>query len=219
MKNVSICIVLFDGTISEREIPSFRGAIIALSGNNPMFHNHSEESGDIFRYPKVQYKILDGCPALVGVAEGADALKSMFIPGARLTFRIGRAVRDFTVKGILSGRFMPEFCDSARYRLHSWLPLNSENYDTYKQSASLIAKVEKLNAILVGNILSLYKGLNTFLEQEARALIIDLIPREVTFKGVRMQAFDAIVETNITLPEGCGLGKGVSHGFGVITSR
>lgn len=219
MKNVSICIVLFDGTISEREIPSFRGAIIALSGNNPMFHNHSEESGDIFRYPKVQYKIMGGCPALVGVAEGADVLKSMFIPGAQHTFRIGRAVRDFTVKGIQSGSFSPEFRDAARYRIHAWLPLNSENYDAYMQSDSLIARVEKLNAILVGNVLSLYKGLDIFLEQEVKATIIDLTPRVVTFKGVRMQAFDSDVQLNITLPEGCGLGKGVSHGFGVITSR
>ena len=209
-------IVYFEGKMLEREIPSFRGAIIALSGNNPLFHNHSEETGDMFRYPKIQYKIWDDCPALVGVAEGADALKAMFIPGARHTFRIGRAVRDFTVRSIQFNSFMPEFCDAVRYRIHSWLPLNSENYDIYKQSVSLIAKVEKLNTILVGNILSLYKGLDTFLEQEVKACIVDLTPHEVTFKGVRMQAFDAVVETNIPLPEGCGLGKGVSHGFGVI---
>ena len=31
-----------------------------------------------------------------------------------------------------------------------------------------------------------------------------------------MVAFDAVIETDIALPEHLGIGKGVSHGFGVV---
>ena len=82
MKEIRIACILFDGRLSEREIPSFRGAVMGIAGNDPLFHNHTEDAKDINRYPRIQYKLIDGLPAVVGILEGADAVKRLFIrPG------------------------------------------------------------------------------------------------------------------------------------------
>ena len=218
MKEIRIACILFDGRLSEREIPSFRGAVMGIAGNDPLFHNHTEDAKDINRYPRIQYKLIDGLPAVVGILEGADAVKRLFIPGAKHVLRIGREYREFVVQDVREEVFMPSLTEGkiGRYRIHAWLPLNSENYEEYQGISSLAERVTKLDEILTGNILSLYKACEAFVEDRIVAHVVDLAPRIVTFKSVRMQAFDAVVESNFALPLHCGIGKGVSHGFGVV---
>lgn len=210
--------VLFDGKMLEREIPSFRGAVMGIAGNNPLFHNHTDEEGDIKRYPRIQYKLLDGIPAIVGIDDGAEALKRLFLPGATHVMKIGRFYREYVVSEVQDSSF--EFPlnggEVARYRISKWLPLNSENYEAFRQMSSLLARITKLDEILIGNILSLYKAFDAIVEGRISAHIVDLEPRKATFKGIHMRAFDAVVETNFALPGHCGIGKGVSHGFGVV---
>lgn len=38
-----------------------------------LMHNHGEK-GPIYRYPLVQYKVIDGIPTLVGLGEGANLI-------------------------------------------------------------------------------------------------------------------------------------------------
>lgn len=216
----NITTVIFDGSLSEREIPSFRGAVMAIAGNNPLFHNHTEDAKDINRYPRIQYKLIDGHPAVVGVLDGAEAVKRIFIPGAKHVMRIGRETyREYVVRDLVEEEFTPLLTAGpvCRYMLHAWLPFNSENYEEFREMASLAERVARLDEILTGNILTLYKAFDAFVEDRVVARIVDLAPRSVTFKGVRMQGFDAVVESNFALPEHCGIGKGVSHGFGVVS--
>ena len=219
MNEIKITVILFEGLLSEREIPSFRGAVMGIAGNDPLFHNHTEDEKDINRYPRIQYKLIDGHPAVVGIMEGADAVKRLFITGAKHVMRIGRGYREFVVRDVREEVFMPSLTEGeiGRYRIHAWLPLNSENYEEYQSISSLAERITKLDEILTGNILSLYKACEAFVEDRIVAHVVDLAPRIVTFKGVRMQAFDAVVETNFALPLHCGIGKGVSHGFGVVS--
>ena len=218
MGEIKISTVLLDARLSEREIPSFRGAVMGIAGNDPLFHNHTVDAKDINRYPRIQYKILDGHPAVVGVLEGADAVKRLFLPGATHAMRIGRGYREFGVRKVLEDSFMPSLSAGpvCRYELHAWLPFNSENFEAYLKISSLAGRIAKLDEILTGNILSLYKAFDAYVEDRVVAQVVDLTPRNVTFKGVRMQSFDAVIETNFALPLRCGIGKGVSHGFGVV---
>ena len=192
---------------------------MAGAGNNPLYHNNAPDSQDIPRYPSVQYKLIDGHPVTVGVGDGAESLKSLFVAGSRHTLQIGSSYRDFVVADVVSDVFTPSVThgELQRYRLASWLAFNSDNYKEYKQTASLAARIAMLDAILTANILSLYKGLVFFVKDTVTAQVVDLVPHAVTFKGVRMLAFDAVIESNFALPLSCGLGKGVSHGFGTIT--
>ena len=219
MLPVAINTLLFSGELAEREIPSFRGAVMGIAGNDPLFHNHTEDAKDINRYPRIQYKLLDGHPAVVGVLDGADAVKRLFLPGATHAMRIGPGYREFVVRDVLEEVFTPSLKagEVRRYELRAWLPLNSENFEEYQSISSLAKRIAKLDEILTGNILSLYKAFDAYVEDRVVAHVVDLSPGNVTFKGVRMQSFDAVIETNFALPLHCGIGKGVSHGFGVVS--
>ena len=81
---------------------------------------------------------------------------------------------------------------------------------------TLAERVNLLDTILRGNILTLYKSFGVYFTREIKANIVDMSVRTVSFKGVKMNAFDISVITDTALPVHLGIGKGVSHGFGVI---
>src|SRR4051812_35346852 len=47
--------------------------------HSPLLHNHLETGEAAYRYPLVQYKVLDSVPTLVGLQEGADLLIQLFL--------------------------------------------------------------------------------------------------------------------------------------------
>lgn len=219
MKEHKVTTVLFDGILQEREIPSFRGAVMALADNNPLYHNHTDDAGFQFRYPLVQYKVLDEHPALVGIDEGADSLESLFRIGEEHELQIGRTRRIFLVTDKSSTFFLADETAPGifRYFIRNWLPFNRDNYQAWMDMPSLARRVSLLDSILCGNILTLYKAFGVFFDREVHAIVVDMSPsRNVTYKGVKMLAFDVMVETDSALPVHCGIGKGVSHGFGVV---
>lgn len=218
MHPVAINTILFRGELAEREIPSFRGAVMAYADNDSLYHNHTEDAGFQFRYPLIQYKVLDGMPAIVGVDAGALSLESLFSLGDSFEWQIGPVMRHFTVRQKCPGYFLADekAAGSFRYSLHKWMPFNRENFHAWEQTTGLAGKVELLDAILCGNILTLYKAFGVFFEREIHAEILELEQFSVTYKGVKMLAFDAVIETDVALPVHLGIGKGVSHGFGVV---
>ncbi len=218
MKEIRITVIQFEGKLAEREIPSFRGAVMAYADNDSLYHNHTEDAGFQFRYPLIQYKVLDGMPAIVGVDAGALSLESLFSLGDSFEWQIGPVMRHFTVRQKCPGYFLADekAAGSFRYSLRKWMPFNRENFRVWEQTQGLAKKVALLDAILCGNILSLYKAFGVFFEREVHAKILDLEQFSVTYKGVKMIAFDTVIETDIALPEHLGIGKGVSHGFGVV---
>ena len=120
MNEIKITVIIFQGQLSEREIPAFRGAVMAIAGNDSLFHNHTEDAKDINRYPRIQYKLIDRYPSVVGLMEGADAVKRLFVPGSKHIMRIGRdQYREFVVEDVQMAYLQREI-----YILRFVLPLN-----------------------------------------------------------------------------------------------
>ena len=73
INKVRIMVIRFSNTITLKEIPLMRGALIhALDSNsNLLFHNH-DESGLRYAYPLIQYKRINNKAAMVCINEGAD---------------------------------------------------------------------------------------------------------------------------------------------------
>lgn len=213
-----ISTVMFDGVLAEREIPFFRGAIIELSGYNPLYHNHTEDGRCMMHYPHIQYKILDGKPSIVGIGDGADSLESLFELNSQFQIQIGRCFRDYSVLSKNTYYFAPSesIDEKRRYLIDGWLPFNQSNYTEYNETSSLSERIMQLDSVLKGNILSLYKDFNVFINNQITGNIVNLHEHKASFKRVKMISYDAIIETNVALPEHCGIGKGVSHGFGTI---
>lgn len=222
MTEIKQTIIRFSGRLAQEEIPFFRGALLESAGNESAFHNHAEDSSSLYRLPAIQYKLLGGTPAVVGVnchENGADALERLFSSGSEYDFRIGRSVRTFVVesKQTLFSSLSGKPGDRHRYVMRNWLPLNQENYRRYRQTDSLAERIAQLDRTLVGNILSLYRNFEVIFKEDISAYIVDILSEgEAMYKDVRMTTMDIVFDTDVFIPSAIGLGKGVSRGFGVV---
>ena len=210
--------ILFDTPIHRAEIPFLRGAVIAsMPRDASLFHGHDGESLR-YAYPLIQYKCIRRKAALFSIGEGTDIVWDYFrncTPQVRLGGR--RAV--LTVEHIEAAETDVEVTDTMEnYRVEHWLPFNEGNYARYESEESLIARVQMLERILTGNILSLLKGLGIRTEKHIISQIVD-INRKGTerYKSVGLMSFDVTFRCNVVMPAHIGLGRHVSIGFGTVS--
>lgn len=210
--------IIFDGLISHKEISAFRGAIMKMFPNEEIYHNHGE-SGFVYGYPSIQYKILNRKPAIVGICDGAESLERHWKTGDRCSISIHDDVRALTVSDISTSCFSLTKGEYS-YSIRNWLPLNQENYKAYKAAESLMEQVALMERTLMGNMLSLYKGMGIWLEEELKAKITEISKTgTIMYKHNELICFDICIRANFPLPANCGLGKGASKGYGTITAR
>ncbi|MGM9745888.1 MAG: CRISPR-associated endonuclease Cas6 [Paludibacteraceae bacterium] len=216
-KKIKILIIQFQNSLLLRDVSAFRGAIISkVPADLTLFHNHIGDSLR-YRYPLIQYKRIRGKAAIICVGEGTEAIGSFFSQ-ADFRLKIGKREEDFVVESIHANQWLLQTWETEfHYTLRKWLPFNGDNYNAYKQLETLTDKVEMLEHILIGNILSMCTGLGKHIESPITCKVVQIIGEQTyTFKGVKMQGFDIEFCTNLDIPDYLGLGKGVSHGFGII---
>ena len=213
--------VITANEIVGHEIPAFRGAVCRAAEvmDCDLFHNHVE-GGLRYSYPKIQYKMFRGNAAMFAISEGVGALEAL-LTNHFITLNIsGRS------ECLVVAEAYKEDCDLRlqdqmyRHHIRQWLPFNKENNQRYRQTESFIERLQLLQRVLTGNILSLLKGLGVFVEGEVRCEILDMTEnRPVAFKKVKMRSFDLEFQVNMRLPQMAGLGHGVSLGFGTLTRK
>lgn len=191
-----------------------RGFFASGSGADSLLHNHGSAGRDIYRYPLVQYKIIEGMPAIVAAEAGIKEIYPLILERETLllgqqTFPCGTVVQDITWETV------GELNTLRRYRFCTpWFALNQENYRKY-DALDQEGKRELLERILTGNILSLAKGLGIVVE---RRLQVETNLREclVPFKHEVVTGFEGSFSVNFSIPGLLGLGKSVSRGFGAV---
>lgn len=216
-KNIRLLTVNFDLKIKFNDIQRFRSAIIETTQRkNNLFHNHSEK-GSIYRYPLIQYKQLNGKAAFLCIEEAIESVQDFFL-STNWQLDIGAGQQPLKVENLKVtehriGVRKKYFC----YTLKRWLPLNQDNYRRYHQLDNLSEKVALLEKILLANIISFLQGIALYIEEKIEVVIKEiLLQRLENYKGQEMQAFNIKFETNMSLPDYIGLGKGSSSGFGMI---
>ncbi|MDX2305770.1 MAG: CRISPR-associated endonuclease Cas6 [Microscillaceae bacterium] len=111
-------------------------------------------------------------------------------------------------------RLDPEPCT---YQIRDWIALSQKNFGDYLQKKGITAKVQFLENILKGNILSFAKDLGWWIEQPVEVCLLDWNePRVISYKGNKLLSFDFRFESNVALPNHIVLGKKVSLGYGVV---
>ena len=211
--------ILFRNNLKLYEIPAFRGAIISkIPDNLVLFHNHLDE-GFRFSYPLIQYKTIGGKAALFCIGEGTREVASFFEESDFL-LRIGDREESFSVENVWANQWLLQtWEDSFHYSMRRWLPLNKANYELYSATEEGIERNRLLESVLIGNLLSMSKGLGHFYESDVTCTITDIDnTRFYSHKKVRLQGFDIRFKTNVFLPDFIGLGKGASMGFGIVKS-
>ena len=180
----------------------------------PILHNHYSNDKFLYSYPYVQYKIIDGEIVIVGIDEGADLIKK--IAPDLSVLKLDKEYK-ITEKLIHEKEFdIKPSSEEKHYKfITPWLGLNQTNYKKYMQSNSWKDKKEILNKILVGNLLSMSKGLGIIVNKKLYAKT-HFDEKIVEYKGVKMNAFTGEFKIHYDIPDYFGLGKGVSQGFGCV---
>ena len=96
-----------------------------------------------------------------------------------------------------------------------WLALNEKNYKTYLKLATKERK-SFLERILVGNILSMLKGLGIRIEFKIEVKILKISSKTTQVHYNKFVGFYCDWNSNILIPKYCGLGKSVSKGYGTV---
>ncbi|HEC92566.1 MAG TPA: hypothetical protein ENI51_06215 [Candidatus Atribacteria bacterium] len=199
----------------EEDTSKFRGYIGGKFPEYILLHHHVNETENLYAYPKIQYKILEGTPVIVGIEEGTDILKR--ISDDLNELKLGKS--KYKIESIQMNQFNADFgkCrENIKYRfLTPWLALNPENYKRYSETKNWKEKKELLNSILVGNILSMCKSLNYMVLGKLYAHSL-LDRMKVSYKAIPHVGFIGEFRINFKIPNFIGLGKGVSHGFGTV---
>lgn len=201
----------------EEDAAKLRGYMGNMFSEYPMLHHHIKDGKCIYRYPRIQYKVYDGNPSILGIEEGAKILRK--ISGDFNDLLLGQNQYKINQKALFEQESEFGVTEGAiHYKfITPWLGLNSENYTKYRQIRNFKDKKYLLNSILIGNVLSMCKGLGIIVEGylHSRSKIHEEF---VEYKGITVIGFVGEFEINFKIPDFFGLGKGVSQGFGVIKS-
>ena len=212
-------LVKFNNVISFREIPFLRGAILNALGEEAglLFHNHTGEHSFRYKYPLIQYKRIHGKAAVFCIGEGVETI-GQFLSLQDFMVSLGDRSVKLEIEAVFPKRSIVQIWDSTfKYKVRKWLPLNSENYQMYQNLDECTARIDFLERMLTGNLLSFAKGMGIILEKELICKILTMgEPQLFLAKGVKMMAFDVEFKSNLSLPNYMGIGKHVSLGFGTV---
>ena len=219
MKYIRTLTIITDAEIHQNEVPLFRGAVIKSLGEHPnvYFHNHLDDDKFRYSYPLIQYKRLGGKAAIVCIEDGVDII-GQFLTEVEGTLTIGDRQIIYNTGKIQPARILVQTWEEMfSYHISRWLPLNSQNYQRYKDIEGVVEKVSFLENILKANLLSMLKGLDIHLEKELILKITEISdPYLIYNKGVRMMAFNADFKCNLSIPNNIGIGKNASIGCGIV---
>lgn len=213
---MDIAIVSYNGKLKYGEEQMFRGAFLKKLGDHAslLFHNHTE-NGLRYSYPLIQYKIVDEKPTIVGIGSGGEAL--LDIP-REFELMIGKQQRKFTLNNINIEPYVPEIADEPKmYIIKRYIPLNSANMEEFDSFPALSDRICFLENIINANYLAFFKGINYHCDVEIQTVISSIERQyDLYYKGVKFYGFDMKFITNVLLPDGIGLGKSSSVGFGTL---
>lgn len=212
-KKIKICHAVLDFDSDKNVTPvQLRGFLAHLFTNISEFHHHSDNS---YHYPLIQYKRIDKKLAVIGIGEFADVVFEKMSNLDHITTQDQKI--PLTNIEMQNSIYHPKEATS-KYKFTSpWIALNKENYTKY----SLLAKKDQkqfLEKILVGNILSMLKGMKIFVDYIITVKINSYKSITTTAHQNKFTGFFCEWDCSVTLPEYCGLGKSISKGFGVVSS-
>ena len=145
-------------------------------------------------------------------------MKTLFMAESVPTVRIGRRREPLLFVDMEAYETPLAVIENFRtYAISKYLPLNQTNYAEYQATDRLIDRLLIIERSIVGNILSFAKSMDVFFDMQVEARLMDVTnARTYRYKNISMTGFDLTFKTNVSLPDGIALGKGVSLGFGVV---
>ena len=208
----------FERHLSPGEATHLRGHFASVFTEEEMLHHHRRDGSLIYAYPRVQFKVIDRTAHLVGLAEAGELVERLWreVESARL----GQEELPVLEATLLRRReLLGECTEPVEYRfVNPWLGLNQENHSRYQRARTDAERQALLERVLIGNCLAVAKAFGHRVEGRVTADARRLRPRTCRFKEQPMVGFEGLFRMNFRLPNGIGIGKSVSRGFGTVSA-
>jgi len=205
-----------DKQLSISDAGKIRGFLGYLFWNNPYAHQHESDGSFVYRYPCIQYKVIEGACYLIGFKEGIEIVKKAF--NELKSININGRWDEILIKGLEN--YKESFSLASNQVTYSfltpWLALNEKNYEKYQKYGSREKRKELLEGILIGNLLSMSKSIGYTVTEPIRTEIKNFKEVGTRLKDVPMIGFLGTFSVNFEIPDYWGIGKSVSRGFGTI---
>ncbi len=213
-------VVFQDAPLAFEKISAFRGYVNkVMNWQEPQLHNHlynpDGSTGEDYRYPLVQYRVVDGCAALFGLNEGCQLIEN-FINSPNLDSQYGQFA-DYANQRSTVGLGQ----QAQRYYIGQWAALNNANYEDFKNTPYLSDRVAMLERILQNHLKNFCNAIGyRYPDHALWVRILDCAePQHKKFtseKGkIPMLTFGLSYHSNLLMPNLLGMGRGKSKGFGV----
>lgn len=193
-----------------------RGFIANRFRDYPIIHHHLDNDRFLYRTPLIQYKIIEGRPLVIGINEGAQILQRIYdevdyikVDDSEYPIKEKVIILRTDYFGVTETNISYSF-------LTPWLALNEENYDKYIRTGAWQKRKELLDKIIIGNLISLSKGIGYTAEKPIEANILQIKEVPTSLKGNPMLGFLGRFSVNFEIPDYWGIGKSVSRGFGTV---
>lgn len=214
---ISYAILIFnDIKIHSSDIPKIRGYLSNRLIEYQELHNHIGDSQFDYRFPSIQFRIINDRPAIIACKRSYDVIKDIFFSIDKLEMGIKKL--EINEKKIEIRE--SDFGDTNRFFdykfISPWMALNNNNHVHYKKLDSY-KKQQLLKKILRGNLLTISKGFNYTINNFDNIKVEGhFIPKYVNFKSQKMLCFNGSFTVNFRIPDYLALGKQSSRGFGVV---
>ena len=209
-------ITLPDLHLRPADAPKIRGYFANVwREHSDLLHNHTPDGKSIYRYPKVQYKVIRGVPTLIGIDEGGDLLIRMFLQLEEL--RVGEKVFPLRHKEIKNRQVEVGLTEERhRYRFVTpWMPLNQRNHPIYEK-ADEAEQARMLKGTLRNNMFAFFSSVGIRIQGDLQPELDISRQLDTKFKRVGMTAFKGRFTVNALLPDFIGLGKSTARGYGTF---
>ena len=223
METTKIVRVYLEGGLGPGGLQCLRGAVNKMLCDrcggyekNVLFHNH-EAAGLRYGYPLVQFRRAASGVVIVGIGDAADAVSSL-AEKHELSLTIVNRETVLTVERCETAFYEPIVADEPKlYSLTDYIALTDRNLKDYNCLLALSDKIILLEKILVGNILSFFKGIGHHTDDQLVAVLTAIDGEgETVYKSIKWKTFNLHFVSNVVLPDGIGLGKSVAVGYGTL---
>jgi len=212
-RTIEVAILKISATraLEPYEAAVIRGSLGRMFSDEPLLHHHLENKL-LYTYPKVQFKIIEGIAHIIGIEEGISVINNIKTKISKLKLernKIELCDPEITIKNEKFGS-----TDNLHKYIFAtiWMALNSANYQKYISSSK---EEDILRLTLIGNILSMCKGLGYIVKDDLK-ISLDLKEVPTSLKGTPMLGFLGTFSVNFEIPDYWGIGKSVSRGFGTV---
>ncbi len=210
-------VLIFSGVeLKKTDIPRFRGFLSNKYPNYEIIHNHLKDGSFRYSYPLIQFKTINQKPAIVGINEGIELLKKVFMEIQNL--QIGEKIEQINEKSIvLQEEEFGTTDDFIDYKFCSpWMALNQENYNKYNRM-NRYDQMGFLKHILRENLKSVSKAFSYTIPNIEEVKVDGSFRRKLAnFKNIQMVCFTGYFMMNFNMPDYLGIGKQVARGFGMV---